>query len=215
MQKKVFYVGFTLFIIGAASVIYSEMFVKGVDYKEASVHVYSEWILKCNLTAGKTYMLYIESAEEWGMDFQKGVYDEPQPVNVTITSPEGGITKVRVMFYGLSESNPLYVEGRPPQIVDVEYFEVDESSLQTIPSTSKILLKTKRDGLYTVTVLREGLAHSYPPLEMFFYEEIVRNREAYSVLVHSGGVLCIIGVLFSVCGYFRRGKGKIKRKVKR
>jgi len=217
MQKKLLYIGIILLITGIAFLIYCEMFLKQVNYVPASDPVYSpdSWILQANLTSDRTYLLYIESADEWGQLFQKGIFDKPQPVNISITSPDGGITKVQAMFYGLAEQTPLYPEGRPPQIVEVSYFEIDSSSLQPIFSSSNIIFKVKKGGTYTVTVLREGLASLDPPNQMMFYEETMINRKTYSTLVFCGGFLSVVGSSTSVWCIFKGKRSKTGKKSKR
>jgi hypothetical protein len=204
------YFWLSLFLIGATCLIVSEAFFRNVKFEEIA-RIEGSWDFQGNLTSGKTYILSIASSEEWGKLFNDGTFTEPQPVNITITSPEGGnVTILQAFFFGLPSTSSLYQEGTPPAIVNIEYQIVDDSSLQVTASSSQIRFTVRRTGLYVVRVLQQLLAARDPPLEMLFYEEVVLNKDGYIFLVLSGGLLCIVGGVMSIWSIF--GKEKVKRR---
>jgi hypothetical protein len=197
-----------LLFLGVGTVLFSH-----IEWRKLTEFtVEKSWNLAANLTEKKTYRLIIESAEEWGELFSQGLFDEPQPVNLTITSPNNNVTKIRTKFYGLPPTNPLYKEGQPPTIVDVYYDTIDGSSLEIIPSTSEIQFTVKKGGNYTVQILQEGLAAREPPDEMCFAERVFESENVYRFSTLSGGSLCVIGCFISLWGY--AGKSRVKRKKK-
>lgn len=204
------YLWLSLFLIGVTFLFVCEAFLRNVEQVKIA-GTEASWELQGNLTSGKTYMLFIVSAEEWGKLFNDGTFTEPQPVNITITSPEGGgVTIFQAFFFGLPSTSSLYQEGTPPAIVNVTYQIVDDSSLQVTASSAEIRFTVKRDGLYVVRVLQQLLAARDPPLEMLFYEEVFLNKDVYIFLVLSGGLLCIVGGVMSIWSIF--GKGRVKRR---
>ena len=210
MRRKLLYLWSSLFLIGVTFLFVGEAFFRNVaQVKTVGTEV--SWELQGNLTSGKTYILFIESAEEWGQLFNNGTFTEPQPVNITITSPEGGgVTIFQAFFYSVASTSPLYSEGTPPVIVNIAYQIVDDSSLQVTASLWQIRFTVKRDGLYVVRVLQQLLAARDPPLEMLFYEQVFLDKDIYTPLVLSGGPLCIVGGVMSIWSVF--GKERVKRR---
>jgi len=211
LQRKLLYLGLSLFLIGIICLIVADVKFKEVKFTTVITSPPGSWEVTGNLTSKKTYVLDIESGDEWGELFKNGTLTSPQPVNVTITSPEGGVTKLQAFFYGLSTSSPYYQEGTPPIIVEVAYQTIDDSSLQVDGSTSQIRFTVKRDGAYIVQVLKEGLSSREPPNEMRFYEEVFLSKNVYDLLVLSGGLLCIVGGVISVWSIFRKESVRRKR----
>lgn len=196
-----------LSFLGVGNILFSQ-----IKWKETEFRVERSWRLTADLMEMRTYGLFIESADEWGELFNQGLFDQPQPVNLTITSPNNGVTKIQVKFFGLPSSNPLYKEGQPPTIVDVYYFTVDSSSLEVISSASLIQFTVKKGGNYTVQVLKEGLAASDPPNQMYFAERIFESENIYRFSTLSGGSLCVTGCFISLWGYVKKGKVKKRKK---
>lgn len=198
-----------LSFLGVGNVFFSRMV-----WKETEFRVERSWCFTADLLEMRVYGLFIESADEWGELFNQGLFDKPQPVNLTITSPNNGVTKIQVKFYGLPSQNPYYREGQPPAIVDVYYFTVDSSSLEVISSTSLIQFSVKKGGNYIVQVLQEseGLAARDPPNQMYFAERIFESENIYRFSTLSGGSLCVTGCFISLWGYV--GKGKVKKRRK-
>ena len=207
------YFWLSLFLISVAFLIVGEVFFRNINYVEIARTPPVSWELQGNLTSGKTYMLFIESAEEWGKLFAEGMFDKPQPVNITITSPDSsGVTILQAFFFSLPPpSGSPFQEGTPPAIVNVTYQIVDDSSLQVTASSSEIRFTVRRTGLYVVRVLQQLLAVRDPPLEMLFYEEVVLNKDVYIFLVLSGGLLCIVGGVMSIWSIFWKGRVKRRR----
>jgi len=195
-------------LIGVVCLIVGSVNLRNLTFLSVDVSS-GEWELVGNLIGGRTYVLYIESSDEWGEPFKNGDFVEAQPVNVTITSPNGGVTKLQAFFYGLPSSSPYYKEGTPPAIVDVTYQLVDNSSLQVDAPSSRIRFNAKRDGNYTARVLEEGLWAKSPPNDMIFYEEVIPNKDLYTLLVLGGGLSAVGGGVGSVWGGL--GKKSVKR----
>jgi hypothetical protein len=203
--------GLFLLVIGLICLVFGEVKLSNVKLTSIGQSDYEVWDFACNLTRGRTYMLYIESNDEWGVAFTQGAFDRPMPVNVTISSPEGGVTKLQAFFYGEASTNPLYKQGTPPAIVQVNYLNVDDVGLRPDTSSMQIRFNVEQSGSYAARVLREGLWSDTPPDFFIFYEESVQNGEIYSFTVAVGGVISIIGGVMLVVGIFRK-EGTAHRK---
>lgn len=214
MQRKLLYFGLSLFLIGVICLVVAESEFKNVRLIPV-IESIGVWEIAGNMTSRKTYVLHIESGDAWGEPFKNGDFTSPQPVNVTITSPEGGVTKLQAFFFALSVSNPYYQEGEPPTIVEVRYQTVDYSSMQVDASSWRIRFTVKRDGPYTARVLKEGLWSTQPPNDMIFYEEVFESKDVYALLVLSGGLLCTVGGITSMWGVFAKESAKRKRVYKK
>lgn len=209
MRRKLAYFGLSLFLIGIICLIVGGVNLRNVTLTE--VNTSSEtWEVVGSLVGGRTYQLYIESGDAWGEPFAHGDFEDAQPINVTVYSPNGGLTKLQAFFYGLPTTSPYYREGTPPAMVDVVYQLVDNSSLQVDAPSSRIRFTAKKDGNYTVRVLEEGLWVKAPPNYMIFYEEVVLGKDLYTLLVLFGGLLSIGGGVISI--WSALGKKHVKRR---
>jgi hypothetical protein len=207
------YLGLGLFLVGTICLTVGAVNLSNVTLMSVT-DSYGEWEIVGNLKSGTTYVLYIESGDEWGEPFASGAFNDPQPVNVTLTSPDGGETSFQAFFYGMPPTDPYYKEGTPPTIVAVDYQDIDTSSLDVDESSSRIHFTAKKDGNYTARVLEQTSWINTPPLYMIFYEEVALNKQAYTILVSSGGLLAVVGVVAFVLNAFAKGKTK-HRKTRR
>jgi hypothetical protein len=203
VRRKLLYVGASLLFIGLTCLIVGGLFLKRVNYVEVSeARTDLSWKLSSNLTSKKTYLLLIESGDKWGDPFLHGGIEDPQPVNITITSPDGGFTRLLAFFYALKPTGQYYEEMNLA-IVEVDYLSVDEGCLDVTEPSSQIRFTVKKDGYYNVSVLQQGLAET-PPNWMAFYEEVIPDKDVYLNVVLSGGLMCVVGVIVFVWSITRR-----------
>lgn len=173
----------------------------------------SVWSNAVNLTHGNTYGIDIQGSDDWGKPFGRGDFTEPMPVNITITSPEGGITFLQAYFYGLPTSSPYYGSGTPPAIVDVKYQNVDSAGIAVDYSTAHIRFMAKQDGYYNATVHQEGMWSKEPPDYILFLKEVIPDREIYSLVATGGGVVCTFGGVIFIVSLFKNRN--VKRKSRK
>ena len=212
MQSKLSYFGLILLLIGVSCLVVGEVNLENVKQVEAGTPQYLVWSYALNLTRGETYRVDI-SGNNWGEVFASGGYTSPQPLNVTITSPEGGVTSLQAFYWSEPSSSPYYHAGTPPTIVSVAYENVDDASLTVDSSSSEIVFTVKQSGPYTVRVPQNGgrfYTSKQPPDYIAFYEYVIANRETYSLLASGGGVAGALGGVALIVGLFR-GRG-VKRK---
>lgn len=210
-MRKLAYVGLLLLLVGIACIVYGEVGLSNVKRVEVATSNDLVWNSTCNLASGKTYIVYIESNDDWGKAFKDGQITDPQPVNVTITSPDASVTRLQAFYYGLSTDNPMYQEGTPPAIVEVRYSNVDDNNLRVDASSGEIRFTVKQDGNYTVSVLKEGLWSVQPPNFFTFYEEVSENRNLYSLMAFAGGGAGTVGGVTFVVSVFRKDGTKRKK----
>ena len=131
------------------------------------------------------------------------------PVNITITSPQGGITYLEAYFYGIDPDSPYLTVS--PVIVDVKYQNAtDRAGLAVDYSTPHIRFMAKQDGYYNATVQQKGMWSTEPPDYIAFLEEVTPNREIYSLVAMAGGVFCAVGGIVFIVGVFRNRNVKHK-----
>jgi hypothetical protein len=211
LASKLSYIAFIVLLIGAACLVFGEVNlqnVKAVVIERSGDFV---WYYSFNLTKQKTYRIDIESTNTWGAVWADAGFTQPQPVNVTITSPGGGVTSLEAFFYSELPTSPYYHEGTPPTIVEVAYFNVDDAGLSANSPAQFIRFLSKQSGLYTVRVLEEGLWSKTPPNYFSLIEEYTPNVETYSVLALGGGVLGTIGGVVCVTSVFRKRPARPKK----
>jgi hypothetical protein len=171
----------------------------------------SVWSCSFNLTRGKTYRINILASPKWGQDFASARFEEAQPVNVTITSETGGVTRLQTFFLGLLPESPQYKEGTPPTIIDVRYQNVDDANVRVITPNTKIEIIPKQTGVYTIRVLEEGLWSTGPPDYFALIEKYTPDNDFYTVLSFCGGIIGIAGGVTYVASIFRKGKMNPKK----
>jgi hypothetical protein len=206
---KLPYFGLILLLIGGICLAVGEINLKNMNIIEVS-HEDTVWSYTVNLTRGITYGVDISASDDWGKPFGSGDFSNPMPVNVTIASPGGDLTSLQAFFYGLASTSPYYEVGTPPAIVAVSYQNVDSVGLEADSLSGYIRFMAKQNGLYNVTVLQEGLWSKEPPDYILFSEEVVPNKEFYSLLATSGGALCAVGGVTFIVSLFRSRNTKHK-----
>jgi hypothetical protein len=173
---------------------------------------YSVWSLAVNLTQRTTwYGIDIQSSDDWGKPFGRGDFTKPMPVNVTIASPAGDVTRLQLFLYGERSTSPYYQLGAPPTIVEVKYQNVS-AGLAVDYSTPHIRFTPKQDGPYNVTVLKDGFWSAEPPDYILFLKEVTPDRETYSLLATGGGVVCTLGGIIFIVSLFKNRNGKRKNR---
>ena len=209
-MRKLAYFGLIVLLLGIVCVTVGAVNLQNVTSVDVGDNKIPglTWYYTCNLTSGDSYWLYIEANTVWGEAFQDGAFTSPQPVNVTITSPGGGVTSLQAYFYSESSSSSYYREGTPPAIVGVTYESVD-NSLSVDPNSNKISFSVKDSGTYNVSVLDMGWIDT-PPDFFVFYKVVSPNSGNYTLLASSGGVLGIFGGVILVVSMF--GKEGVRHK---
>jgi hypothetical protein len=211
LPGKLQYFGLILLLIGVVCIAIGEVELGNTRQVEVS-REYSVWTCTYNLTDGETYRVDI-SGNSWGQPFASGAFTSPQPLNVTITSPGGGVTSLQAFYWG-EPSSGYYRGGTPPTIVEVTYQHVDDTSLTVDSSSSEIRFAVKQSGPYNVSVPQNGglfYTNKQPPDYISFIEYVTANRETYSVLAAGGGGAATLGGVTAIVSLFRRRGVKRKR----
>jgi len=210
LPSKLSYLGLTLLLTGVVCLAFGEVNLRNVQAVQIGIQD-SVWSYAYNLTDGRTYGVDIASSDDWGKPFGSGQFTVEQPVNVTITSPGGGLTTLQAFFYGLPSSSPYYKVGTPPTILYVTYQKVDDMGLTVDASSSQIRFTAKQSGPYNVSVLQQGLWSKEPPDYIMFYEELAPNKETYTLLASGGGLVGTLGGVTFIVSLFRSRGVKRKR----
>ena len=192
MPSKLLSFGLILLLIGVICLGIGESNLRNVNSVEVE-HEDTVWSHAANLTYGITYGVDISASDDWSKLWGDGTFTQAMPANVTITSPGGDVTSLKVFYYGERSSTPYYPEGIPATIVAVQYENVDTASLLVDSSSVGIRFMAKQDGPYNVTVLQEGLWSKEPPDYILFFKEVTPNSETYNLLSAAGGVTCVLG----------------------
>jgi hypothetical protein len=201
-----------LLLIGVVCLVIGEVYLANTKQVQVGLQ-YSEWSYACNLTAGETYRVYI-SGDTWGEAFSQAGFTSAQPLNVTISSPEGGVTSLQAFYWGEAATGE-YRSGTPPTIVGVTYQSVDDTGLSVV-SSSDIVFMAKQNGLYNVSVPKNGglfYTNKQPPDYIAFYHYVTPNRENYSLLAAGGGAVCTIGGVTIIVDRLRGRRVKRRRTV--
>jgi hypothetical protein len=212
LLSKLAYLGLAILLIGLVCFAVGEFYLANVKTVTISTQ-YSVWSSACNLTSGTTYGVDIESSQDWGTPFSNGAFTSPQPVNVTITSPEGGVTRLQAWYLG-GQAAGYYKQGIPPTIVAVDYLNVDDAGLTADYGSSQIRFTVKQSGPYNVSILHssiDGLWSTHPPDYIMFFKLVAPNSETYSLLASSGGVVGTVGGITFIVGFFRSRNTKRRR----
>jgi hypothetical protein len=213
LRKVLFFSGLTILLTGL--VLLSIGSVRSVTLTKLTV-TSNSWQVSQNLTEGHTYVLDIYSSAKWRDDWDAaGGYDNPQPVEVVIISPDGGETELQAFFYAEvpSSSGPYGVRGALPSFVQVEYKSVDYDSLHVDASYPQARFIVEIGGNYTAEIVEKTLNWtSGPPEKMIFEEEITENPNLFTSLLESSGVACLFtGAIISAWGARASKKISIKQ----
>jgi hypothetical protein len=210
LLSKLSYIGLVLLLVGIVLLAVGEVNLRNVNIVEVG-RENDVWSYAINLTRGNWYGVDISASDDWGKPFGNGDFTKPMPVNVTITSPGNDTTRLQAFFYGLPSSSPYYKVGTPPTIVAVSYQNVDDVGLTADSLSAQIRFMPKQNGPYNVTVLKEGLWSTELPDYILFSEEVVSNREMYSLLTTGGGALCAVGGIAFIASLFKSRNTKSER----
>lgn len=196
--------------MGLVTIVVGDMGLKNIKL-EVVARSENSWEVTGCLFKGTTYVLRIESGDEWDKMFTKGGLSVPQPVNVTIVSPEGSLTKLQAFFFGIPSTSP-YVPQAPTTIVEVKYVFIDSDSLKVEEESTLIRFTVKKEGTYTARVIEEELKWATgPPLEMIFFKEFVENGDFYMFIRLVGGVISSAGFVVSIFGTATTKKSRLRK----
>lgn len=213
MRKTLFYAGIILFLAGLTFLAVSSTMqnVKQVVVK----NTYDGWEISVSLEKESTYILDIMSSAYWRDDYTDGAYEEPQPVDLVIISPDGGETKLQAFFLARLPTSPYY-KATFPSLVYVEYESVDSDSLEVDRDYPRVRFTVKQDGNYTARIFSDTLSwYTGPPREIIIYKEVVENQSMYPIFLQSGGILCLAGVVISILGVRAHKKSRFKKRKQR
>lgn len=204
-------IGVVCLIVGGVNLANAKLF----EYARSPAELdNSQWYYSFNLTTGKTYRLRVDASQKWGELWGQGTFDIAMPANITITSPTGGVTRLQAFYFGFPSGSQYYRVGTPPTVIEVRYQEVDDNSLIIDRPSMPIRFAVRQNGFYVFRVLEEGFWSTDPPKGFVILEEVVPDREAYSVLVAGGGVVGVVGGVVFAVGTFGR-KGVRHRKMRK
>jgi len=207
LPSKLSIFGLILLLIGVICLAIGEISLRNENAVELG-RMDSVWYYAANLTRGNTYGVDVSAGDGWSTPFGSGDFTRAMPVNVTITSPGGGVTSLQAFYWGEPSTSPYYRVGTPAAIVAVVYRNVDTVGLSVDSNSPHIRFMAKQDGLFNVTVLRDGLWSQEPPDYILFSEEVIPNREAYSLLAAVGGIVCAFGGVTCIISLFKSQNSK-------
>lgn len=212
MRKTFFYAGIVFLLIGLTFLIASSYMQ---EIKKVLVNSTSNgWEVSADLEEEKTYVIDITSSSKWRDDYTGAAPDMAQPVDVVITSPTGGETKLIAFFLARLPSSPPY-KSTFPIVVEVEYVSVDSNSLLADQHSSRIRFTTKQRGNYTTRIIKQTLNWtSGPPAEMTISVEIIEDQNSRGLVIQGGVISFIIGVVVSVYGIRTAKKLKVRQRTK-
>lgn len=210
MARKLSYLGLTLLIIGIICTGVGAVNLSNVNTVKLGQE-YSVWSSVLNLTAGSTYGVDIAATEDWSLPFSSGDFTSPKPVNVTITSPGGGVTSLQAFYYGERSTSPFYQVGIPASIVGVRYQNVDDDGLRVDDSSSQIHFTVRESGSFNVSVVPESVWSTEAPDYILYFEIASPNRGANILLATGGGIVATFGGVTSVLSLFSGRKFKRKK----
>jgi hypothetical protein len=214
LRKVLFSLGLTILLAGLVLLGFGS--VRNVKL-ELQTHSTGRWEVSGDLTMGHTYVMDIYSNASWQDDYTKGGYTDSQPLQVVITSPEGGETNLLAFFYAVQPSSGSFsLKSTLPSLVEVDYKSVDYDSLIVDESYPQARFTVKKGGNYTATIIKATDNWTTgPPREMVFEEEVIENQNLFTNLLQSSGVVCLFtGVVISVWMARATKKIRIQRKKK-
>ena len=211
MLSKLSYIGLTLLLIGLVCIAIGEVNLRNVNIVQVGRED-DVWSYAVNLTRGTTYGIDISASDSWGELWGNGSFTQAMPVNLTIESPSGDLTRLQAFFYSEAPTSSYYKVGTPPAIVAVNYQNVDSLGLTVDSLSGGIRFMAKLDGPYNVAILQNvgDWWRNAVPDYILFSKEVVPDGEFYSLLAACGGVLCAVGGVAFMVSLFRSGNTKHK-----
>jgi hypothetical protein len=217
LRKVLLFLGLAIMLVGLGLLGFGSVRSKKLEQLTSSTN---SWEVSGNLTRGHTYVMDILSSYKWRDDWTLADgYDNPQPVDVEIISPDGNKTELKAYFYATAPIvGPNYTVPSPrPSFVEVQYASVDDDSLAVDYSYPQARFTVKKEGNYTAKIIPitdEILTWtSGPPSEMVFEEEIIENPTSFTNLLEGSGVVCLFtGAVVSVWMARAGKRTRIKRK---
>ena len=209
MRKIVLITGVALLLAGLAFLVASSVLRTAAEIVVNETQ--GQFEITSTLEKSSTYVLDIYASSHWRNDFADGGYEDPQPVDIVITSPNNNTTSLSAFFYA-TPPNEEGVPGSFPLVVMVEYRNIDSESLDCDIHYPQIRFTVKQSGLYRAQLVSETINWTIgPPRSITISKEVTKVNDANSVLLQGGGILCIAGVGISVLGAKSR-KLKTERK---
>lgn len=211
---KLSYFGLALLLIGIVCIAVGEVNLRNV-YTVKIGQEYSVWYATWNLTERSRYGVDVAATEDWTLPFGSGDFTQAQPVNVTITSPRGNLTSLRVYYYSEPSTSPYYKIGINAYIVAVIYQSVDEASLAVDYSSTQIRFTVKQAGTYNVSVVPESVWSTEAPDYILIFEEVTPDRDTYTLLATGGGIIGTVGGATFAVSLFRNRNTTSRRSRKK
>jgi hypothetical protein len=215
LTSKLRFLALIVIVIGVIWLVIGEVNLANTTQTEVGTRQYDVWSAAVNLTSGSTYRVDI-SGNNWGAAFASGGFTTAQPLNVTITSPGGGISTLQAFYWG-EPSSGMSRGGTPPTIITVTFLSVDDAGLSAGSSLSEIVFTARQTGLYNVSIPQKGglfYTSKQPADYIDFYEYVTPNRETYSLITAGGGGAAALGGVAFIVSLFRRQSVKRKRTAK-
>ncbi|MEM3731306.1 MAG: hypothetical protein QW667_03620 [Candidatus Bathyarchaeia archaeon] len=211
MRKTIFFGGIIFLLVGLAFLLVSSYLQ---NFNLVLVEKVSNSLgMSAILEEKKTYVLDIISSEAWRDDYTAGWYEEAQPVEIVITSPNGNRTRLLAYFLARLPTSSAY-KSTLPTLVGVEYLSVDFHSLDVDKYYPRVRITIKQGGYYQFNIVEQTLNWtSGPPREIQLYREVVEIQESQALFLQCGSVLSIVGFATSVYGARAAKKLRTKKRV--
>ena len=211
LRKKLFYSGLIILLAGLTFLAVGSF--RNVKL-ETVTKISESWMVSEDLMEGDTYVLDVMSSYQWRDDYTDGYYETPQPVDLMVISPNGGITNLQAFFLARLPTSE-WQKSTFPSLVSVEYGSVDSDSLEVDESYPQVRFTVKQGGYYTAIVREETLNWTRgPPRELVLYREVFENQNLYTIFLSTGLVCFFTGFIVSVRGAATVKKTRIKQKKK-
>jgi hypothetical protein len=208
LRKWVVFFGLVILLAGLGSLVVGSIKNTRLDPVDNTT---SSWEISENLSKGNTYVLDIFSSYEWADLYTAGGYTTPQPLDMVITSPYGGVTKLQAYFIAwLPETSGQ--KSTLPSLVHVEYESVDFESLDVDESYPQVRFITRQAGNYTAKIVEETLNWTVgPPKEIVLYQ-VVEYQDSWMIYLQEGGLVSLLtGAIISAWGAKTAKKIRINR----
>jgi hypothetical protein len=188
--------GLVILFAGLGSVVAGS--IKGTRLDPVD-NVTSSWEVSENLSKGNTYVLDIFSSYKWRDDYTAGGYTTPQPVDMVIASPYGGLTKLQAYF--IAELPETGYKSTLPSLAHVEYESVDFDSLDVDESYPQVRFTTRQTGNYSARIVAETLNWTTgAPKEIIIYH-VVEYQDSWMIYLQGGGLVGLLtGAVISAWG---------------